>query len=283
MGTPLTVMALSLLLAACDQGPSGSSPGESGSGVADGQFVLAPVLNGAPPPPASRSLPAEPGRRGGNRITIPSADQRFPTITPEPTIPASPTATPTSTPVPTPTLVAETKPTPTPTLLPTPTPIFTPTPTPAPTPTPTPRPETTVAIALFTDMETVSVGQQFQLQVQVKAGITNPVDTVQVYLEFDPNYLEASFLTDGGNLEIPLQLNLDNSRGRIDFSVGTLGDSAWMPFTLATVYFQALAPTGLQGTYIAFADLLPPRQTKAIEGGANITGDLSSAHVVVVR
>ena len=117
----------------------------------------------------------------------------------------------------------------------------------------------------------------------MKAGITNPVDTVQVYLEFDPSYLEASFLTDGGNLEIPLQLNLDNSRGRIDFSVGTLGDSAWMPFTLATVYFRALAPTGPQGRYIVFADLLPPRQTKAIEGGANITGGLSSAHVVVVR
>ena len=117
----------------------------------------------------------------------------------------------------------------------------------------------------------------------MKAGITNPVDTVQVYLEFDPSYLEASFLSDGGNLEIPLQLNLDNSRGQIDFSVGTLGDSAWMPFTLATVYFRALAPTGPQGTYIAFADLLPLRQTKAIEGGANITGDLSSAHVVVVR
>ena len=277
MGTPLTVLALSLMLAACGQGPSGSTPREPGSGVAGGQFVLAPVLNGAPPPPASRALLAESGGRGDNQITIPSSVQRFPTITPEPTVPAPPSVTPT--PFPTPTLVAETKPTPTPTLLPTLTPIFAPTPT----PTPTPRPERTVAVALITDLETVSVGRQFQLQVQVKAGITNRVDTVQVYLEFDPSYLEVGFLTDGGNLEIPLQLNLDNSRGRIDFSVGTLGDSAWMPFTLATVYFRALAPTGPQGTYIAFADLLPPRQTKTIEAGANITGDLSSANVVVVR
>ena len=136
-------------------------------------------------------------------------------------------------------------------------------------------------IELTAERDTVSVGQQFRVWVRAKAGLTNGVDAVQVYLEFAPDELEVIAFTAGARLEYLLQENMDNSAGRIDFAVGTLGDSVRSPFILATITFRAKSPTGPQGTYIRFSPLDAPRQTKAVAGGANITGDLDEVHVVV--
>ena len=107
------------------------------------------------------------------------------------------------------------------------------------------------------------------------------MDAVQVYLIFDPARFAAVSLTAGPALEIPLQSNVDNALGRLDYAAGTLGAAVTNPFILATVTFHALAATGPPGTYITFAALQGPRQTKAIAGGANLTGNLTSAYIVV--
>ena len=128
---------------------------------------------------------------------------------------------------------------------------------------------------------TVAVGQQFQLQVAVQAGESNPVDTAQVYLVFDPDIFAAESMSAGDVLEVPLQSRLDNDLGRVDYAAGTLDNPVTAPFTLAAVTFRALAATGPQGSYITFAALQSPRQTKAIAGGGNITGNLTAAYLVV--
>ena len=125
------------------------------------------------------------------------------------------------------------------------------------------------------------MGRQFQLHILVQSGESNPVDAVQVYLVFDPARFAAISLTAGPALEIPLQSNVDNAMGRLDYAAGTLGNAVTVPFTLATVTFRALSPTGPPGTYITFAALQSPRQTKAVAGGANITGNLTSAYLVI--
>lgn len=132
-----------------------------------------------------------------------------------------------------------------------------------------------------TNTNTVSVGQQFQLRIAVQAGESNPVDTAQVYLVFDPDIFAAESLTGGDDLEVPLQSKLDNDLGRVDYAAGTLDNPITAPFTLAVVTFRALATTGPQGTYITFAALQSPRQTKAVAGGGNITGNLTAAYLVV--
>ena len=128
---------------------------------------------------------------------------------------------------------------------------------------------------------TVDVGQQFQLRIAVQAGESNPVDAAQVYLVFDPAVFAADSLTAGDTLEVPLQSRLNNDLGRVDYAAGTLDNPITAPFTLAAVTFRALAATGPQGDYITFAALQSPRQTKAIAGGANITGNLTAAYLVV--
>lgn len=146
---------------------------------------------------------------------------------------------------------------------------------------PTPISRLTAGIALLVDTDTITVGQQFQLRIEVQAGETNPVDTAQVYLVFDPAVFAAWSLTAGDDLDIPLQSRLDNDLGQVDYAAGTLDGSITVPFTLATVTFRALSPTGPPGTYITFAALESPRQTKAVAGGANITGSLTAAYMVV--
>lgn len=115
----------------------------------------------------------------------------------------------------------------------------------------------------------------------MQAGESNPVDTAQVYLVFDPDIFTADSLTAGDDLKVPLQSKLDNDLGRVDYAAGTLDNPITAPFTLATVTFRALAATGSQGSYITFAALKSPRQTKAIAGGGNVTGNLTAAYLVV--
>ena len=64
-------------------------------------------------------------------------------------------------------------------------------------------------------------------------------------------------------------------------AAGTLGVSVEVPFTLTTIDFRATGLTGPAGTAIPFAPLVAPRQTKAVEGGANNTGQLTSIVIVV--
>ena len=256
---------------------------------------IVPAATGTLPPSPARPLPRL--NPATPQLFIPTLAGRatpvLPTLTPPatiapmpvpPTLAATPAATletppipPTATPPlpPTPTATPPAAPTPFPTA------IFTPAPTPTPTPPPTPIPPLTAGIALLPESDTVAVGRPFQLRIWVYCGESNPVDAVQVYLIFDPARFAALSLTAGPALEIPLQSNVDNALGRLDYAAGTLGAAVTNPFILATVTFRALTPTGPPGTYITFAALQAPRQTKAIAGGANLTGNLTSAYLIV--
>jgi hypothetical protein len=140
-----------------------------------------------------------------------------------------------------------------------------------------------VNIRLLPDQQTINVGSQFQIQVQVDASPERPVDTVQVYLDFDSNKLEVvGQLQAGGVLTVPLQSSSDNQLGQINYSAGAEFGAPLVTssFLLVTINLKAKATTGIQGTNILFAPLVPPRQTKAIRG-ANVTGTLSTAKVII--
>ncbi|MDE2778159.1 MAG: hypothetical protein OXI91_00575 [Chloroflexota bacterium] len=138
-----------------------------------------------------------------------------------------------------------------------------------------------MSLDLETLFESVRTGQEFEIAVKINAGHTRPVDTAQVYLDFDPVILEAVAIRPGPYLEYLLQSSWDNDRGRLAFAAGTLGHPLEFPFTLARVVFQARAPTVRGSTLIQFDDLRPPRQSKAIHQGLDITGDLGFTRVTV--
>ena len=264
---------------------------------------LGPVGEGAPLPPTSVALPQDvaatppllqPTLQRPIRIPTPPP-RRFPTPpateTPLPTLitPAA-TAIPSPSPMPPPTPLAQATPPATPlptepspaTVIPHPTPTAEPKPRPTiAAPTATPILRHTAGIALLAEPDRIAAGQQLQLRIVVQAGETNPVDTVQVYLAFDPAIFEAAAVAAGPDLEVPLQSRVDNNRGRIDYAAGTTVKAMTAPFTLATVTFRARSATGTPGTYITFAALQSPRQTKAIARGDNRTGSLTSAYIVV--
>lgn len=265
-------------------------------------LTLGPVGEGAPPPPTSLAQPREaaatppllqPTLRRPRHIPTPPPRQ-FPTTpateTPLPTLttPAA-TAIPSPSPIPPPTLLVQstppatslpTEPSPA-TVIPHPAPTATPRPRPTAAPTATPILRHTTGIALLAEPDRIAAGQQLRLRIVVQAGETNPVDTVQVYLAFDPAIFEAAAVAAGPDLEIPLQSRVDNNQGRMDYAAGTTGKAVTDPFTLATVTFRARAATGTPGTYITFAAMQSPRQTKAIARGDNRTGSLTSAYIVV--
>jgi hypothetical protein len=93
--------------------------------------------------------------------------------------------------------------------------------------------------------------------------------------------LEVVDLTGGPALPLELQSAFDNHLGRVSYAAGTLDGPIAAPFTLVTVDFRAVAPTGPEGTSLAFAPLEPPRQTRAALTGSDATGRLNPAQVVV--
>ena len=132
-------------------------------------------------------------------------------------------------------------------------------------------------LTLQTDVAKPAVGQLFR----VEAGASNPVDTVQVYLDFDPAILQLVEMDAGDTLEVGLESAFDNLTGRVDYAAGTMGDSASAPFTLVSLTFRAVNPTTTAGTQLLFAPLIAPRETKPIEAGANNLGTLNPLTLVI--
>ena len=182
-------------------------------------------------------------------------------------------------PVPTPTQQASAYPTNRPT--PTNTPLHTPTPSPTPTPTITTVPALTVLLVLESHSQFVQIGQEFELAVKVGAGHTKPVDTAQVYLDFDPTVLEVETIRPGPHLEHQLQSSWDPDRGRLAYAAGTLRNPLEFPFTLCTVVLRVKARPIFGSTLIQFDDLKPPHQSKAIYRGLNVTGELAPVRISV--
>ena len=138
-----------------------------------------------------------------------------------------------------------------------------------------------MAITVQTSVPRPGVGQLFEVEVTVEAESASPVDTVQVYLDFDPFLLQVVEINPGARLEIVLQSGFDNLRGQVDYAAGTLGDSSQVSFTLVSLTFQAINLTGPAGTQLQFGPLIAPRETKAIEAGVNNLGNLNPLTLVI--
>ncbi len=242
----------------------------------------------APPSPAAtaRALPPEAANPSNPSNNALATGQPAPTptpalfSTPEP-VPAQPTLAPTPT-------AAITMPQPatpgvataTPQAIPVGAPNLPPTPTPTAVPIP-PGLGPPVGINLRTSVPQPGIGQLFEVEVTVEAEAASPVDTVQVYLDFDPSILRVVEINFGATLEVVLQSGFDNLGGQVDYAAGTLGDSVLAPFTLVSLKFLAINPTGPSGTMLQFAPLIAPRETKAIEAGNNNLGILSPLILVI--
>ena len=160
-----------------------------------------------------------------------------------------------------------------------PTPILVPTRTlPAtllPIPTPIPKATDTTIIPARID---VPAGGRFAVEVVVRARPSHAVDTVQVYLDFDPDMLEALKIQPGNSLEYELQSGFDNAAGEVDYAAGTLGSSVARPFTFLTVNFRTLERLA-EGPTTIFLAGAAPRRTRAVLAGMDTTGLLASATV----
>ena len=138
-----------------------------------------------------------------------------------------------------------------------------------------------VSIELITDASDVIAGQEFEVQVTVNAGPLNPVDTAQVYLDFNTAKIEVVSVKAGSRLRYVLQNKTSERSGRIGFAAGTTGAAQVAPFVLCTVTFRAEGLDGRGDATIGFAPLRAPRHTKAIHRGLDVTGDLGSLLVAV--
>ncbi|MSQ16103.1 MAG: hypothetical protein EXR54_00830 [Dehalococcoidia bacterium] len=122
------------------------------------------------------------------------------------------------------------------------------------------------------------------MDVWVAASTDSPVDTVQVYLKFNPATLKvtdiAGYLYLDQELPVPA---FDNSLGQVGYAAGASDTNSPMTeeFTLAWVEFEALDVTGESGTQVLFDTLADP-PTKAIRSGNNRTGTLTDVTVVVI-
>lgn len=138
----------------------------------------------------------------------------------------------------------------------------------------------TVILAVSPSSKTVSVGQDFDLVMQVQAG-TQQVDGAAAYLNFDPGKLQVVSLTAGSSLPTVLTNTYDNTTGKVDFAAGNLNPPHPSgTFTLVTVKFNALAMTTGAGTSISF-NSTPPRQSDATFNGASVLASTTPGTVIV--
>ena len=262
-------------------------------------LVLGPVAGRLPPPPTAKSVPQPVGYEA-IRVFGPETSAGLPKLTPAPVVapafvgspeapgagpaPATPEPTeigavagdlPLPDPTPGATRVGTPPPVPAPVHIPTPTPVPEPVPTlvatpsaavPAPDSTVTLVRQTSVRISLEVESRDLRVGEEFDVEVWIWASPEIPVDTAQVYLEFDSRLLEAVSITRGPDLEYGLLSTWDNGGGRLDYAAGTLGNPPIESFILCTATFRIRSDAGPAGTEIKFASLEAPRETKAVFG-----------------
>lgn len=114
----------------------------------------------------------------------------------------------------------------------------------------------TVTMALSPATTAVNVGQTFNLSVQIVAG-TQPVNTVQASLKFDPVYLEVVNITPTGDFSSVVQNVYDNNAGTIGFASAKLGGSSTGTFSVAQIQFKAKTAVTSTVVQFLFAQPLP--------------------------
>ncbi len=117
------------------------------------------------------------------------------------------------------------------------------------------------------------------MAVVVEAG-NQPVDGVEVHLNFDPAVLQVVSLTQGTSLPIALIApTFDNSAGTIAYAAGTFSNFPSGTFTNLTIVFEVVGgnPSPSQ---ITFNEVLP-RKTQVTFGGSALNVTLEGAEVTV--
>lgn len=135
----------------------------------------------------------------------------------------------------------------------------------------------TAAMYLEPATQTVNVGQTFNMTVQVNAG-TQPVNTVQATLKFDPTYLEVQSLTPLGELTMAAENKYDNAAGTIGYSVAKTGGSVTGTFNVVQITFKAKAT--VPSTAVEF-QFVQPLASDVLNEGISVMAGASNGTVVV--
>ena len=109
-----------------------------------------------------------------------------------------------------------------------------------------------VTMALSPSQMTTGVGQSFEISIEVQPNsVDQVIEVAQAYLNFDSNFLQLNYITQGRDLPTVLGNSFDNDAGYIDFAASKPAPPfPTDTFTLATMSFTTLAST--TGTYITF-------------------------------
>jgi len=173
------------------------------------------------------------------------------------------------------------QPTPAYTATPTATRTSTPTATPAATTSPTPSvtPAGNVHLRLEPLARTVAFGEFFDEQVVIEAG-TQSAAAADVFIDFDPQYLEVLNISDGSGLDI-LTKNYNNQTGQIDIGAGNLGSPAQGTFVLVTLHMHAKGGMGLAITGLTFSFANPRNTAIKDESDHNVLGQVSDSTIYI--
>ena len=117
----------------------------------------------------------------------------------------------------------------------------------------------TVYIDLQPSSPSVQQNDLFAVDMRILAG-SQPVDGVEVHLDFDPLYLRVvdaagnsvSQIESSGVLTASIQNTVNNDQGHIDFAEGIFSAEPSGTFVLAAVRFKALWGTGEGSTPLTF-------------------------------
>ena len=133
------------------------------------------------------------------------------------------------------------------------------------------NPSTGVTLAITPSTRSVTVGQDFNLVVELQAG-TQSVDGAAAYLNFNPTYLKVVSITPGSTLTSVLQNSYDNTLGQVNFAAGVLSNFPSGTFTLATISFHAV--TAVNSTPITFNAAVPRLSDVTFGGGSVLSSKI---------
>lgn len=127
----------------------------------------------------------------------------------------------------------------------------------------------TVGMVIVPTSKTVTVSQDFTVDIKVTNSGGAEVRAAGAHLDFDTTYLEVQSITPGAALDNVLQNDHDNGAGTIDYAAGAWVNPPVTDFVLATVKFRAKAATA--GTALTFVFTPAIRETSVLlVGGGNV-------------
>jgi hypothetical protein len=137
-----------------------------------------------------------------------------------------------------------------------------------------------VDLSLMPNSQTVQAGSSFNVDIQIKCN-GQEIDGVEVFLDFDPRYLEVQSMEGGSTLDFPFPNKYDNQQGTLMYSAGTLNTP--LPsntFIIASITFMTKAVTSSVTTPISF-HLTDPRTTVVDYGGKAVPNNTTGATVTL--